>query len=1110
LLLLILSFLFPLKGMASAVPLILQSDTTPETVGAELPGSTWRWLAMKRQLTVALYGSGLPPVTQYEYDDVLRGIIPELVQSLGQSLSLQVKFVHYGSREEALEALQESHSSIDAVVAAPGKQPSLGPSVLITDDLLSPVPVMVRSDRAAKHHRPGANVIAVQEGLLSKEDLSTLYPDKEFTFYPDVKSALASVVLGKSDKALGDLIPVNFMIERHFANLLTLDSQVSTAIPGYRLYVRNDGTPLYHALNTVIQNISIAERELLLRRWDQGSVTAFLAKPLSLTREETDWIKNNPEVNILVSQFTAPFMLFDDRNNFYGITADVLNLIHLKTGLKFIPQREDYVNNAQKKLNDPALPMDMVGGVIWSPERAKQFLLTRPFMYSPNVLVMNEQDPSLPYHPGMRIGVPAGHAAVKWIREQYPAVKVTEIGNASLAMQELAEGKLDGVVTTMISADYIIARYYPAKLRIAGILPIGDAAVSLAVRRGAPELFSIINKALAAVPPKMYTDIISRWQGTPEAQFRTWTVYRGQFYLLAASAALLLITALLWGYANRRRVKANKLAEAKYQAELNFQDRLINGPPRPVYVFNNDGMIIRSNRAFRDFFSEEQHPLLTLPLQDRRNPLDDVFYSITSKWSDSGYETESVYESEFVLFNGFENRKIRHWITPYSDDQNRQAGWICGWQDITEYLQLLDEISHAKEAAELANRSKSQFLATMSHEIRTPLSAVIGLLELNVRDAAKPDPDSLRVAYDSAESLMGLIGDILDMSKIESGKLELQPEWLELRYITRQVTRVFDGLARQKGLMLNLHKNIPEVEIFTDPTKLRQIIANLVSNAIKFTEQGQVDVNVDLIVNEQTQKAHITISVRDTGVGIDKSTQDKVFRPFEQGGANDAAGTGLGLAITAELVKMMSGTLTLDSIPSIGTCIKVELNADYRASALSLQHSENRQKKARAVSILIADDHPANRLLLSRQLTILGHNVAEAENGKIALEKWKSAHFDLIITDCNMPVMDGLSLSKSIRAATSDPIVILGLTANAQLSEKERCIGAGMNDCLFRPLELNRLSDTLNFYFHETENKSNLTDWIDFDVMRDFLPEDNTVFTDFLGKVFEEGEKDLA
>jgi len=392
--------------------------------------------------------------------------------------------------------------------------------------------------------------------------------------------------------------------------------------------------------------------------------------------------------------------------------------------------------------------------------------------------------------------------------------------------------------------------------------------------------------------------------------------------------------------------------------------------------------------------------------------------------------------------------------------------WV-GWlrRQIAFKNRTQRELNQAKEQAEQANLAKTTFLSTMSHEIRTPLNAVIGMLELARKAGEKNrvDMQALDVAYDSANGLVDLLGDILDIARIESGKLNLEPQHANIQPVCESVIRVFSGLAEQKNLtlMLNLTPQ-PAPYLFFDPLRFRQILSNLVSNAIKFTSQGGVTVDVAVTADEVNQRWKIRVSVTDTGRGIDDADRQKLFAPFSQVGIHDNAtlrGTGLGLIICKTLCEKMDGHIRLHSAPGKGTRIDAEVFAARAEAQPETEHqtvADAVRVEKRALNILIADDFGANRLLLTKQLHFLGHHVTAVENGRLALETWReSGLFEVVITDIRMPEMDGYKLVQAIRDEEkqqgSVPCVIFGFTADAQAEARARCLQVGMDGCLFKP-----------------------------------------------------------
>ena len=392
---------------------------------------------------------------------------------------------------------------------------------------------------------------------------------------------------------------------------------------------------------------------------------------------------------------------------------------------------------------------------------------------------------------------------------------------------------------------------------------------------------------------------------------------------------------------------------------------------------------------------------------------------------------------------------------------------------ISKRQQLLDQLQAAKQRADEANRAKTTFLATMSHEIRTPMNAVIGMLELAMKKADQGilDRFAIEVASGSARELLELIGDILDIARIESGHLSLSPERANLQALVESVVRMFDGLARQKHLSLvsTLTFEVPDSDVLIDPLRFKQIISNLVGNAIKFTDRGEVRIELHVGAGRAPTQLSVRVRVQDTGMGISQQDQARLFSPFIQASNNTQSarsGSGLGLVICRTLCEMMGGTLRLESVEGVGTQVEMAVQVPVlEPETINVALEPEAEQQPGALTVLVVDDYPANRMLLVQQMSYLGHSVVDVENGALGLQAWHARSFDVVITDCNMPVMNGYELTRSIREQErllgSQPCLILGFTANAQPEEVDRCLAAGMDSCLFKPLSLKDLDDCL-------------------------------------------------
>ncbi|BBT41486.1 transporter substrate-binding domain-containing protein [Pseudomonas putida] len=388
------------------------------------------------------------------------------------------------------------------------------------------------------------------------------------------------------------------------------------------------------------------------------------------------------------------------------------------------------------------------------------------------------------------------------------------------------------------------------------------------------------------------------------------------------------------------------------------------------------------------------------------------------------------------------------------------------------YLRRLHlQLRGAKQDAEQANQAKTHFLATMSHEIRTPLHAVQGMLELAQRKAAQGVLDRLaiEVASDAARGLLELIGDILDITRIESGHLQLVLERVRLDEQVARVVQLFAQQAKGKGLELLLDTQGPvDTQVMLDPLRFKQVLANLLSNAVKFTAQGHVRVWVRALQDET--RLLVEVHVEDTGIGIDAAELDALGQPFRQASnqrQSARCSAGLGLGISRSLCQMMGGDLKLHSVLGQGT--RVELNLDLalapeRDQALPANAPPDLAGELR-LRVLVVDDYPANRLLLAQQLDFLGHHARVAEDGSQALRLWLKEHFDVVISDCNMPQLNGYALARAIREherrSGRSRCRLIGLTASAMTRERRRCRAVGMDDCLFKPLGLDSLQRAL-------------------------------------------------
>ncbi len=388
------------------------------------------------------------------------------------------------------------------------------------------------------------------------------------------------------------------------------------------------------------------------------------------------------------------------------------------------------------------------------------------------------------------------------------------------------------------------------------------------------------------------------------------------------------------------------------------------------------------------------------------------------------------------------------------------------------------QLAIEKTRAEAASVAKSNFLATMSHEIRTPMNGVLGMAQVLAATRLTEEQQLyVDTILDSGNSLLMVINDILDFSKIEAGKMLLEKVNFNLTHIANDISNLFKGKADEKNIQLTLSidKQCP-TELIGDSLRIKQVLQNYVSNAIKFTEQGsvQIDISGSKISDDS---ASIMIQVSDSGIGIDQSSQDKLFSDFTQVDSSTTrkfGGTGLGLAICKQLINLMQGEVGVKSQLDKGATFWFTLNLEINNAVeetTKQQIASNQEQPMLTGQILLVEDNMVNQLVAKAILEKFGLTPEVANNGQEAIEKIQNTQFDLILMDCQMPVLDGFEATEKIRQLERENslqghLPIIALTANAHDKDKERCSSVGMDDYLSKPIIKDLLYDTLRKYIH--------------------------------------------
>ncbi|MEG0859636.1 MAG: transporter substrate-binding domain-containing protein [Pseudomonas sp.] len=910
------------------------------------------WLKSKYHLLLGTTAPDYPPFDINVSNSDYEGLTADYAGLISELLGIPVKVRRFADREQAIAAL---HAGKIDLLGSSNAFEAADAQLVLSHSYADDQPVIaIGSGKSLGHnHKLEGLRLAMVDHYLPGPLVAALYPQATLQLYSSNLAGLSAVSLGHADAFLGDAVSSDYLITRVYLGSVQIDHFIKNLRGTFAFAVSRNNPTLLRLVDQALDRIGDNDRLNILRRWTSGSTRGLLDRgSLSLNAAERTWIKQHPLLRVAINKYFAPMTFYDDDHQFRGITADVLDQISLRTGLKFDVHVVDTVAQIIQQVEQGKA--DIAGVLPPTPGREATLRFTRPYLVTPRVLVTRTANHTLRSAEDLkdkRLALIRDFVPIESeLRQHFPQTTLVAVDDPLTLMEHVAQGKVDAALSSQINASYFVNRMFKDRLQIASIYGDQPGVAAFAVARDATLLHSILDKALLSIPPEEMTELTGRWRTNALVSDSIWYNYRGLVLQILLGASVLIAAVIIWNRYLRKLIRQRSEAEQALQLELVFSKR------------------------------------------------------------------------------------------------------------------LLEELRLAKELAEDASRAKSTFLTTMSHEIRTPMNAVIGLLELAVKDAehGRADRASLQVAFESANGMLELIGDILDIVRIESGHMPLAPQPTDLRALITSIARVFEGNARLKGLRLETDLQATEHLVAVDSLRLKQILSNLVSNAIKFTAHGSVKVSLRLD-DSQAGQLQVLLGVEDTGIGISAEDQQRLFQHFVQVGEQTARqGTGLGLMISRNLCALMGGQLNLHSVLHQGTRVHVTLSLPLAEPAIPADVSPQATGTTMPMqSILVVDDYPANLMLLERQLTVLGHRVSQAIDAEQALALWQQNDFDTVITDCYMPGMDGHELTRQIRSQERQlqrPVcLILGLTANAQVQERERCLASGMNDCLFKPIGLAEL-----------------------------------------------------
>ncbi|MGH8380324.1 transporter substrate-binding domain-containing protein [Pseudomonas sp.] len=1053
---------------AQSLPFTLVPPFT-ELEPLPLTSEQQQWLGPARVLRVGISFADYEPVDITIDHNRYQGISGDYLSLVAKRLGVKTQVLAFAKREEAIEALH--NGTIDVLTSANGFERSVPGLVFSTDYIPDHSMVVVRGGAPTPSPSLAGKKIVLLDGYADTAVMHRVYPDSQVLLAPTLSSALEALNQGEVDAFIGNEIIIRaFNALRPYLGLQVVGPSALPPI-GFAFAVRAEDQPLQALFNRALASLDDSVQREILGRWTSGLGSDVAHHRVELTARERQWIASHPQVTVVGSQY-PPYLFRNRQGDWVGLNSDVLASIAQMTGLQFVYVPSASIAQSLELLKSGQA--DMSTTLSETPERRSFLDFTHSLGGQSWVFIVRQANlglASLDELVGETLALPAQHALESSIRQDHPGIHLLLVDSLQQAREKVRSGEAMATIDSEIGAYSVLSN--DPTLKVGRGVEGKWAPDRFSVRRTAPELERILNKALEAFPVAELRAVRMKWLGALAPPAPAWQRIAPWMYWTAAAAVLFGLVSLVWSSRLRAQISQREKAEEALNDQLAFKRALLDGIPNPIYVRDLEGRLITCNKSYEQAFSLRLEDVKGRRLTDITMIPHTLATQLHADYLSLLEEPKAVFVDRCIEFEG-QRTDAYQWTVPFYRADGKLQGLLGGWIDITERKQLEADLMEARQHAEQANQAKSAFLATMSHEIRTPIAVIIGLLELERETAlAKgqaPSP-GLETAHRSATELIALIGDSLDLARIEAGSLQLAPQATALMPFVESIVSQFRNQALAQGLDLQLQvAEDAQGAYWFDPLRLRQVLVNLLGNALKFTHLGQVSVQVSRTGQHTPSAVGLLLSVRDTGIGISAQQQAELFKPFTQASARSASeygGSGLGLSICRQLVELMDGTISLHSMPGKGTEVRVELTlepvaqAQEPCAAVATLRQDSPPRR-----VLVVDDLSANRLVLSQQLAFLGHQVLAVENGQAALDAWQTDCFDLLLTDCNMPVMDGYALARSIRRLERlqqrSATAIIGCTANAMKEERDHCLAAGMDELLVKPVSLERLAAVID------------------------------------------------
>lgn len=1058
------SFLF--SGWLFAADLLLQPRIQVNTPHANFSDDVQAWLKDNAQIDVGVWGPSHPPIGDGMSYGVYQGIAADYLAMLESSL--QVKFVlhYYPDSQAALAALGRHDIAIVAMwnaerwpsSAAKASAPwLLDKSVIVT---------RTSSDGASSSLENLSMGVIPDSGNVGH--VREQYPGSLLRYFNEFDQALNAVSYGQLHSVWLNKATADYLMR--YQHIEGLTSTPSTALPNLNLSFGVDRQLplLLSAIDSSLQQMPLVSRMRIASGWGLHREAVFTRNPLGLTLEEDRWLHSDKQVQVILDSRRPPIS-FLDKGEPAGLVVDMLDMLTQRYGLNFkllIAEEKKSIHSLQQAYPDALQANNwLIAGLTPSEDNAafRSTLLTSPMVVIMQQAVANPG--SFDNFKGERLAINRDSPIVPWMQTWYPSVELELTDDLYQSIDLLNSGRVRGVIAPQIIARYLVDIKGEKALHIAIAVPISGAHLVLSAAQSPSIPLQIVNKALADLPPEKVIELSTVWQQPPVSLLPG--VSDKQLALTLISSGLVLISILissLWIRRLRSALKQGKEAQAALTDQYNFTRALIENSPVALYVRDKEGSLLDCNQHWSETVKLDGQQLKGSRITEISSMEADTSAQLAQQYQQALQQGEPQRWSGPFKF-GNEQRYLEGWTVPWRDNRGEIGGLVGGWLDVTEKEALIAGLKQAKQDLEQADRSKASFMQTMGHEVRTPLNAMIGLLEFELQNQQHIEnpSENLPLIWESAGNLLSLIGDVFDIFRADDLALRGMARSAHLPQLIESTVALYRQQMEERSLTLEIETalNTPRFEV--DSLLIIRIFSSLLRNAIKHS-QGKI-ITVTLYQGRQNDDGNVPLVIEVSNEG----EFSKDIELLEQQEPTKAGWheTGMNLSACQVMASANGAELSIESDAEAGTTASLYFNAKPSVNNLPTFQP----LAAQSLNIMIVDDYPPGRRALQQQLESWGHQTLQANDGEQAFELWQQqgSALNLIITDCTMPIIDGFSLARLIREEElreeKPSLPIFGLTAMTGFEITTRCLAAGMNECLIKPLSPVALQTVLQRYF---------------------------------------------